>query len=188
MTTIEPPKSSGLPGSARVADDARIRTRKCFRSPRGTADRGRSFNHSGRSAGIKEKNRQQVITRPTSEQIRLIDEEGGQLGILDVASALELAQERDLDLVELDPNSEPPTCKLMNFGKYKYNLAKRQKGSKKSVNKRKEVKLRPKTEQHDFDVKLRRAKKFLEEGHKVLVTLIFRGREQKHPEIGFDLL
>lgn len=105
-----------------------------------------------------------------------------------VAEGLELSEEHGLDLVELDPNSEPPTCKLMNFGKFKYNQSKRQKGSKKNVNKRKEVKLRPKVEEHDFQVKIRNAKRFLEEGHKVLVTLVFRGREQKHPEIGYDLL
>lgn len=128
------------------------------------------------------------MTRASSDPIRVIDDEGGQLGIMETSAALDLAVERELDLVELDPNSTPPTCKLMNYGKYKYNLRKRQKGSKKTVNKRKEVKLRPKVEEHDFQVKLRRARKFIEEGHKVLVTLVFRGREQKHPEIGFDLL
>lgn len=128
------------------------------------------------------------MTRASADPIRVIDDEGGQLGIMETSEALDLAAERELDLVELDPNSTPPTCKLMNYGKYKYNLRKRQKGSKKTVNKRKEVKLRPKVEEHDFQVKLRRARKFIEEGHKVLVTLVFRGREQKHPEIGFDLL
>lgn len=128
------------------------------------------------------------MNRASADPIRVIDDEGGQLGIMETSEALDLAAERELDLVELDPNSTPPTCKLMNYGKYKYNLRKRQKGSKKTVNKRKEVKLRPKVEEHDFQVKLRRARKFIEEGHKVLVTLVFRGREQKHPEIGFDLL
>ena len=118
----------------------------------------------------------------------MIDEEGGQVGIIAVAEALEIAQEKDLDLVELDPNSTPPTCKLMNYGRFKYNLRKKLRQSKKNVVKRKEVKLRPKTDEHDFQVKLRKAKKFIEEGHKVLVTLVFRGREQKHPEIGFNLL
>ena len=104
--------------------------------------------------------------------------------------ALDLARERELDLVELDPHASPPTCKLLNFGRYKYNLRKKQQKNrgKKTVRRRKEVKLRPKTEEHDFQVKLKRARKFLEEGHKVLVTLIFRGREQKRPELGYNLL
>ncbi len=118
----------------------------------------------------------------------MIDENGEQIGIIDVRTALEIANERDLDLVEVNPNVDPPTCRLLNFGKWKYNQRKRQKGSKKTVNKRKEVKLRPKVEDHDFEVKVKRAKKFLEEGHKVLVTLTFKGREQRHPEIGFTLL
>ncbi|MFN0057358.1 MAG: translation initiation factor IF-3 [Planctomycetota bacterium] len=129
-----------------------------------------------------------ILTRPSIEKIRVIDDEGGLLGILEVTQALEMAKERELDLVELDPHSKPPTCKLMNYGRYKYNLRKKQKKNKKTVVKRKELKLRPKTEDHDFQVKLRHARKFLEEGHKVLVTMLFRGREQKHPELGFELL
>ncbi|MCI0651569.1 MAG: translation initiation factor IF-3 [Planctomycetes bacterium] len=121
-------------------------------------------------------------------QIRVIDEEGAQLGILEVATALQLASERELDLVELDPHSVPPTCKIMNYGRYKYNLRKRMHKAKKTVKRRKEVKLRPKTEEHDLQVKIRQAKRFLSEGHKVLVTMVFRGREEKHPEFGLDLL
>ncbi len=105
-----------------------------------------------------------------------------------MAQALEMAHDQDLDLVELDPSSTPPTCKLMDFGKFNYDRRKKLRQNRRTVPKRKEVKLRPKTEDHDFHVKLRKAKKFLEEGHKVLVTLVFRGREQKHPEIGFNLL
>lgn len=118
----------------------------------------------------------------------MIDEAGTQLGIMASADALEIAREQELDLVVLDPHGRPPTCKLMNFGRYKYNLRKRMQKGKKAVRKRKEIKLRPKVEEHDFMVKMRRAKKFLEEGHKVMVTLIFRGREQKHPELGFQVL
>lgn len=172
------PSGPGGPGTRR-------RPKVGFRSPRASPTRGVS---SIAEQTPKQSSRYRVLTRPSADPIRVIDEEGGQLGIIQVSEALDLANERDLDLVELDPNSTPPTCKLMNYGKYKYTLRKRQKGSKKTVNKRKEVKLRPKTEEHDFQVKLRRARKFIEEGHKVLVTLVFRGREQKHPEIGFDLL
>jgi translation initiation factor IF-3 len=108
-----------------------------------------------------------------------------QVGVVDLDAAFEAAEEQDLDLVELNPNSDPPTCKLMDFGKYKYTSSK--KAGKTKVRKRKEVKMRPKTEQHDFDVKLRNAKRFLEAGHKVLVTMIFRGREQRHPQHGVAL-
>ena len=98
-----------------------------------------------------------------------------------------MAQERDLDLVEMNPNSDPPLCKLMDFGKFKYDQSKNSKQVQK-VRKIKEVKLRPKTERHDLDVKLKRARNFLEDGHKVLVTMVFRGREQRHPDLGRDVL
>lgn len=120
--------------------------------------------------------------------MRVIDDSGTQLGIMESAQALEIAREQELDLVLLDPHGQPPTCKLMNFGRYKYNIRKRAQKGKKTVRKRKEIKLRPKVEEHDFQVKMRRARKFLEEGHKVMVTLLFRGREQKHPELGFVVL
>jgi len=98
-----------------------------------------------------------------------------------------MAQERDLDLVEMNPNSDPPLCKLMDFGKFKYDQSKNSKQVQK-VRKIKEVKLRPKTERHDLDVKLKRARNFLEDGHKVLATMVFRGREQRHPDLGRDVL
>ncbi|MFQ5653715.1 MAG: translation initiation factor IF-3 [Planctomycetota bacterium] len=135
---------------------------------------------------IAENVKYRVIEEPSRHQIRLIDEEGTQVGIVEVAGTLELARERDLDLVELTPNSNPPTCKLMDFGRFKYNQSKNV--QKHKVRRRKEVKLRPKTEKHDFQVKLRKARKFIKDGHKVLVTLMFRGREMRHPELGFDLL
>lgn len=156
-------------------------------SPSEGDHRGRSVNSSGRSASISEP-KYRIIDRPEPGEYRLIDETGAQLGIMDAVQALELAREQELDLVLLDPNGRPPTCKLMNFGRYKYNLRKRLQKGKKTVRKRKEIKLRPKVEEHDFLVKARRARKFLEEGHKVMVTLLFRGREQKHPELGFDVL
>jgi translation initiation factor IF-3 len=119
--------------------------------------------------------------------VRVIDEEGNQVGVMGVVEALDLANEKELDLVEMNPKSDPPLCKIMDFGKFKYDQSKNSKQIQK-VRKIKEVKLRPKTEKHDFDVKLRRARNFLEEGHKVLVTMVYRGREQRHPELGRDVL
>ena len=119
--------------------------------------------------------------------MRLIDEEGTQVGIVRLAEALDLANEKELDLVEMNPNSDPPLCKIMDFGKFKYDQSKNSKQVQK-VLKIKEVKLRPKTEKHDFDVKIRRARSFLDEGHKVLVTMVYRGREQRHPELGREVL
>lgn len=104
-----------------------------------------------------------------------------------MSEAVDLATEKELDLVEMNPNSDPPLCKIMDFGKFKYEQSKNSKQVQK-VLKVKEVKLRPKTEKHDFDVKLRRARNFLDEGHKVLVTMVYRGREQRHPELGREVL
>ncbi|MGE4602644.1 MAG: translation initiation factor IF-3, partial [Planctomycetota bacterium] len=128
-----------------------------------------------------------VIDRPGPGSVRVIDEEGNQVGVMGVTEALDLANEKELDLVEMNPKSDPPLCKIMDFGKFKYDQSKNSKQVQK-VRKIKEVKLRPKTEKHDFDVKLRRARNFLEEGHKVLVTMVYRGREQRHPELGRDVL
>ena len=128
-----------------------------------------------------------MIDRPGPGDVRLIDEEGSQVGIVRLAEALDLANEKELDLVEMNPNSDPPLCKIMDFGKFKYDQSKNSKQVQK-VLKIKEVKLRPKTEKHDFDVKIRRARSFLDEGHKVLVTMVYRGREQRHPELGREVL
>ena len=118
----------------------------------------------------------------------MIDEKGEQLGILSVAEALAIAEERELDLVEMAAMADPPTCKLMDYGKYKFDQKKKGRGQKKTVQRRKEVKLRPKCDEHDFQVKLDRARKFLEKGHKVQVTMMFRGRETVHIQLGRDLM
>ncbi len=118
----------------------------------------------------------------------MIDENGEQLGILPVAEALDIAEERELDLVEMAAMANPPTCKLMDYGKYKFDLKKKGRGQKKPVQRRKEVKLRPKCDEHDFKIKRDRARKFLEKGHKVQVTMMFRGRESVHLQLGRDLL
>jgi len=107
---------------------------------------------------------------------------------MDGVQAKALADERELDLVLLAATAKPPTCKLMDYGKFKYEQKKKAHGQKKQVTRRKEVKLRPKTEEHDFLFKVERAKHFLGKGHKVLVTMVFRGREHVHMDLGKDLL
>jgi translation initiation factor IF-3 len=122
--------------------------------------------------------------------VRLIDEEGEQVGIITRAEALQRADNAGLDLVEVSPNSDPPVCKIMNFGKYKYELAKKEKENKKKQHTivTKEIRLRPKIEEHDFIFKMRHARKFLEAGNRVKATVMFRGREMAHREYGVRLL
>jgi translation initiation factor IF-3 len=123
-------------------------------------------------------------------EVRVISPEGEQLGILPIEEAVALAQERDLDLVEVAPNERPPVCRIMDFGKYKYQQAKRSQEAKKrqKVIQIKEIKMRSKTEEHDYQFKMRHAHRFLEEGNKVKVTLLFRGREMDHVELGQRML
>ena len=123
-------------------------------------------------------------------EVRVISPEGEQLGILPIEEALALARERDLDLVEVAPNERPPVCRIMDFGKYKYQQAKRSQEAKKrqKVIQTKEVKMRPKTEEHDYQFKMRHARRFLEEGDKVKVTVLFRGREMDHIDLGQRLV
>lgn len=116
----------------------------------------------------------------------MVDDEGGQLGILETDRALALALEQGLDLVEVSPQAEPPVCRIMDYGKYKYQQAKRASDAKKKQVKFeiKEVKMRPKTDDHDFLFKIKHARRFLEEGNKVKLTIMFRGRENAHPDQG----
>ncbi len=107
---------------------------------------------------------------------------------MEIAEALVLSQEKGLDLVEIAPQAKPPTCKLMDYGKYKYQQKKRSQKQKRSVTRRKEIKLRPKTDEHDRQTKLGHARKFIEKGHKVLVTMVFRGRETIHLDRGREIL
>jgi len=123
-------------------------------------------------------------------QVRVIDVDGTQVGILPTPEALALAEERGLDLVEVSPKARPPVCKIMDYGKYMYQLNKRAKEAKKRqhVTHLKEIKMRPKIEPHDYDFKTRHAREFLAEGDKVKCTVIFRGRELAHKELGRRLM
>lgn len=123
-------------------------------------------------------------------EVRVTGANGEQLGIMQTKDALRLAEDQHLDLVEVAPKARPPVCKIMDFGKYRYEQQKRDKEARKKqkVITIKEVKLRPNIEQHDFDVKLKNAQRFIEEGNKVKVTVMFRGRELSHPELGTVIL
>ncbi|WP_432818238.1 translation initiation factor IF-3 [Trichloromonas sp.] len=125
-----------------------------------------------------------------AREVRVVDDEGEQLGILSLEEALVAAQQRGLDLVEVSPNAVPPVCRIMDYGKYKYEASKKAAEAKKKTAKveLKEVKMRPKTDEHDFQFKVKHARRFLEEGNKVKVTIMFRGREVTHPEFGQRLL
>ena len=123
-------------------------------------------------------------------KVRVIDDAGEMLGIYQVADAVKLAQEKGFDLIEVAPNGNPPTCKIMDYGKYKYEQKKKAHESRKNQTQVsiKELQLRPRTDQHDLEVKLRHARRFLEEGDKVRFNLRFRGREMAHQKQGYELL
>ena len=123
-------------------------------------------------------------------QVRVIAEDGAQLGILPVREALALAQEKSLDLVEVSPTARPPVCRIMDYGKFKYEQSKRERTARKKqhVQQLKEVKLRPKIDDHDFDFKIQHAREFLTARDKVKITLTFRGREMAHPELGHQMM
>ena len=123
-------------------------------------------------------------------EVRLVGPGGEQVGIVRVEDALRLALEADLDLVEVAPNARPPVCKIMDYGKFKYEAAQKERESRKNQQQTvvKEQKLRPKIDTHDYETKKGNVVRFLEKGSKVKVTIMFRGREQSRPELGFRLL
>ncbi|MFC3456230.1 translation initiation factor IF-3 [Amycolatopsis speibonae] len=123
-------------------------------------------------------------------EVRLVGPAGEQVGIVRIEDALRLAQENDLDLVEVAPQARPPVCKLMDFGKFKYESAQKARESRRNqqLTVIKEQKLRPKIDQHDYETKKGHVSRFLAAGNKVKVTIMFRGREQSRPELGFRLL
>jgi len=143
---------------------------------------------TSRATAINERTRvnQQIRISP----VRVIDPQGEQLGILPIERALEIAEEQSLDLVEVAPNARPPVCRIMDYGKFRYEEQRKAREARKKQHQvhLKEVKMRPGIEDHDFDFKLRHARRFLEEGNKVKVTMMFRGRQMAHPELGREVL
>ena len=131
-----------------------------------------------------------VNDRIRAPEVRLIGAEGENVGVVTPQRAMQLAEEAGLDLVEISPNAVPPVCKIMDFGRFKYEQQKREAEARKKqkVIEIKEIKFRPGTDTHDYDVKMRSVFKFLEEGDKVKITLRFRGREMAHQQLGAELL
>lgn len=124
------------------------------------------------------------------KEVRLIDENGQQLGVVPLDDAMRRSREAGLDLVEISPSASPPVCKILDYGKYKYTLKKRAQEAKKkqTVVKLKEVKMRPNTDEHDFQFKMRHIKRFLQEGDKAKVTIVFKGREVAYSDRGRQVM
>ena len=131
-----------------------------------------------------------VNERIRAREVRLVGEKGEQLGILPLSQALETARRRNFDLVEVAATATPPVCRLLDYGKYKYEQTNKEREARRSqrIALLREIRLRPKIGDHDFEAKARTARKLLDEGDKVKVTIMFRGREITHPEIGLKLL
>lgn len=125
-----------------------------------------------------------------ARDVRVIDETGAQLGVMPLREAQRLAAERERDLVEISPTAEPPVCRFMDYGRFKYEQSKkdREAKAKRKIVELREVTMRPKIDEHDFQVKYRMAKRLLEDGDKVKITIRFRGREMAHPELAMGLL
>ena len=142
--------------------------------------RGRYQNRNRGPKGLRRND------RIRASEVRVIGPEGTNLGVMSSKKALELAQGVGLDLIEISPGATPPVCRILDFGKYLYEESKKNKDSKQHAIKLKEVKFRVRIDEHDFETKLRRAESFLDHGHKVKLTLQFRGRENEHRELGFE--
>ena len=123
-------------------------------------------------------------------QVRVIGDDGSQIGIVSIRDALELAEEQGLDLVEVAPNAKPPVCKIIDYGKFRYERTRRARNARKKQHtvEVKEIRLRPKIDDHDYEFKMRNARKFLKARNKVKVSVLFRGREKSHSERGQELL
>jgi translation initiation factor IF-3 len=131
-----------------------------------------------------------VNERIRAREVRLIDENGEMIGVMPPLRALDIARERNLDMVEISPNAVPPVCKLMDYGRFKYDQAKKENEARKNQKTitLKEIRMRPRTDDHDVEVKTRKIQEFLADGDKVRVSVQFRGAEMRHPDIGRKLL
>ena len=150
----------------------------------------KKFKHEGGYSIVKDKNEPRVNDSIRVSRVRLIDEEGKQAGVVSTNDALYKAEQIGLDLVEISPNVDPPVCKILDFGKFRYERQKQKKLNKKKqhVIQVKEIRIRPNTGDHDLLTKLNKAQKFIAAGPKLKVTVMFRGREMSRKEAGMDLL
>lgn len=123
-----------------------------------------------------------------AREVRVIGSDGEMLGVMPPEEALKIAKSEGLDLVEVAASAKPPVCRILEFGKYKYELSKNKRNKEKSAKRIKEAKFRPRIEEHDYLTKVRRSEKFLHQGNKLKITLMFRGREMEHVELGMDLV
>jgi len=123
-----------------------------------------------------------------AREVRVIGPDGDMLGLMPPEEALKIAKSHGLDLVEVAANAQPPVCRILEFGKYKYELSKNKKNKEKTAKRVKEAKFRPRIEEHDYVTKLRRSEKFLHQGNKLKITLMFRGREMEHINIGMEVV
>ena len=121
-------------------------------------------------------------------EVRLIDEHGGQIGVVATAEAMKMAELAKLDLVEVSPMAKPPVCRILDFGKFKYAQRKKERGHHSRASQLKELRVRPAIDKHDLEYRLEAGRKFLEQGHKVQVVCIFRGRQMAHPEHGYAVM
>ena len=185
------PKTPDLPRSPTSAADCHGR-----RSPLGTRtarsnDKGEEdIRRPIRTAQPAAKEGPRINEEIRVREVQLIDKDGANQGVTEITAAIAMAQEAGLDLVEIAPNSVPPVCKILDYGKYKYQAQKKaaEARKKQKVVEIKEIKLRPMIDDHDYDVKMRSMERFFQEGDKVKVTLRFRGREMAHQELGYKLL
>ncbi len=149
------------------------------------------FSHGGRGRNTRSKTKRVKINDEIrANEVRVVDEEGKMLGVMKITKALYLAQEKKLDLIEIAPTAKPPVCKIMNYGKYQYEMQKKEKHQRKKQQQQqmKEIRFKWRTATHDFNFKVKHARNFIEEGNKVKATVMFRGREITHQEIGRELL
>lgn len=157
---------------------------------------GSAYSHNGGLSinrdfrGDNRPRETRINERVRAREVRLIDEEGQMIGVMTSAQALGLARERNVDLVEVSPMAVPPVCKLMDYGRFKYEQAKRENEARKHQKtvEIKEIRMTPRTDDHDLEVKVRKIEEFLAEGDKVKVSVKFRGREMAHPELGRQVL
>ena len=148
------------------------------------------MNTEVRIISTKDNKQTQINDEIRASEVRVIDENGEMRGVLPIEEALALAEQADLDLVNVSPNAEPPVCKILDFGKYRYEQQKKEKSAKKNqhVTEIKEIRLSPSIEDHDVQVKAKTAIKFLQDGDKLKVSLRFRGRERDYTQLGFDVM